>query len=95
MSRSLTYADAGVDIQKADKFVSAIKKIANSTRRIGVMGEIGGFGGLVVYYMREISRSIKDMTFTLIKHEERFVHHDVRITALEEGCPLLRDKCTK
>lgn len=52
---------------------------------------ISGFGGLVVYYMREISRSIKDMTFTLIKHEERFVHHDVRITALEEGCPLLRE----
>lgn len=56
---------------------------------------ISGFGGLVVYYMREISRSIKDMTYTLIKHEERFVHHDVRITALEEGCPLLRDKDPK
>jgi hypothetical protein len=53
---------------------------------------ISGFGGLVVYYMREISRSIKDMTYTLIKHEERFVHHDERITALEDGCPLLREK---
>jgi hypothetical protein len=53
---------------------------------------ISGFGGMVVYYMREISRSIKDMTYTLIKHEERFVHHDERITALEDGCPLLREK---
>jgi hypothetical protein len=52
---------------------------------------LSGFGGMVVYYMREISRSIKDMTYTLIKHEERFVHHDERITALEDGCPLLRD----
>lgn len=51
---------------------------------------LSGFGGLVVYYMREISRSIKDMTYTLIKHEERFVHHDERISALEDGCPLLR-----
>jgi len=46
MSKSLTYADAGVDIDKADRFVSTIKKIARSTRRLGVMGEIGGFGGL-------------------------------------------------
>lgn len=50
---------------------------------------ISGFSGLVVYYMREISRSIKDMTYTLVKHEERFNIHEIRIEALEEGCPLL------
>ena len=43
---SLTYADAGVDIDKASTFVDAIKKIASKTPRSGVMGEIGGFGGL-------------------------------------------------
>jgi phosphoribosylformylglycinamidine cyclo-ligase len=43
---SLTYADAGVDIDKAGKFVESIKKIASKTPRTGVMGEIGGFGGL-------------------------------------------------
>ncbi len=43
---SLTYADAGVDIDKATTFVDAIKKIASRTPRSGVMGEIGGFGGL-------------------------------------------------
>ncbi|MCF8094315.1 MAG: phosphoribosylformylglycinamidine cyclo-ligase [Desulfobacteraceae bacterium] len=43
---SSTYADAGVDIDKANDFVKAIKKIAARTPRTGVLGEIGGFGGL-------------------------------------------------
>ncbi|MGA6927157.1 MAG: phosphoribosylformylglycinamidine cyclo-ligase [Desulfosarcina sp.] len=46
MNRKLTYADAGVDIDKADHLVETIKRIAKKTRRTGVMGEIGGFGGL-------------------------------------------------
>ena len=46
MTNSLTYADAGVDIDKANRLVETIKKIARKTRRPGVMGEIGGFGGL-------------------------------------------------
>lgn len=46
MAKSLTYADAGVDIEKADGLVKTIKDIAKQTRRSGVMGEIGGFGGL-------------------------------------------------
>ncbi len=46
MSESLTYADAGVDIDKANELVSRIKQIAKTTPRTGVMGEIGGFGGL-------------------------------------------------
>jgi phosphoribosylformylglycinamidine cyclo-ligase len=46
MKKSFTYADAGVDIDKANDLVKSIKKIANKTNRPGVMGEIGGFGGL-------------------------------------------------
>ena len=46
MTNSLTYADAGVDIDKANRLVNIVKKIAQQTRRSGVMGEIGGFGGL-------------------------------------------------
>ena len=46
MSKPLTYADAGVDIDKASDFVKVIKKIAKQTHKYGVMGEIGGFGGL-------------------------------------------------
>ncbi len=43
---SLTYADAGVDIEKSDGFVDVVKKLAKQTARRGVMEEIGGFGGL-------------------------------------------------
>ena len=46
MTNSLTYADAGVDVDKANRLVNIVKKIAQQTRRSGVMGEIGGFGGL-------------------------------------------------
>ncbi len=46
MSKPLTYADAGVDIDKANDFVERIKQIVKKTPRAGVMGEIGGFGGL-------------------------------------------------
>jgi len=46
MNDSLTYADSGVDIDKANRLVDRIKGIAKTTPRSGVMGEIGGFGGL-------------------------------------------------
>ncbi|MCK5506977.1 MAG: phosphoribosylformylglycinamidine cyclo-ligase [Desulfobacterales bacterium] len=46
MTDSLTYADAGVDIDKANALVGKIKEIAKQTPRTGVIGEIGGFGGL-------------------------------------------------
>ena len=46
MGKSYTYADAGVDIDKANDFVTTIKEIARKTTRSGVMGDIGGFGGL-------------------------------------------------
>jgi phosphoribosylformylglycinamidine cyclo-ligase len=46
MDAGITYAAAGVDIDKADRFVDAIKELAKQTPRTGVMGDIGGFGGL-------------------------------------------------
>lgn len=46
MTESLTYADAGVDIDKANRLITTIKHIAKQTARPGVIGEIGGFGGL-------------------------------------------------
>ena len=42
----LTYAGAGVDIDAADEAVSGIKDLVDSTRRPGVVGGIGGFGGM-------------------------------------------------
>lgn len=46
MEEALTYADSGVDIDKANRFVRTIKAIAGQTAKAGVIGEIGGFGGL-------------------------------------------------
>jgi phosphoribosylformylglycinamidine cyclo-ligase len=46
MSKPLTYADAGVDIDKGNAFVENIKNIVKETPQEGVLGGIGGFGGL-------------------------------------------------
>ena len=46
MSDSLTYAEAGVDIDKGDELVRAIKSDVGATRIPGVMDAIGGFGAL-------------------------------------------------
>jgi phosphoribosylformylglycinamidine cyclo-ligase len=43
---SLTYRDAGVDIDAGDALVERIKPLAKRTMREGVMGGIGGFGAL-------------------------------------------------
>ena len=43
---TLTYADAGVDIDAGNRMVELIKPHVRSTRRRGADAEIGGFGGL-------------------------------------------------
>ena len=43
---SLTYRDAGVDIEAGDALVDAIKPLARATDRSGTMGGLGGFGAL-------------------------------------------------
>lgn len=58
MTKPLTYADAGVDIDKANDLVKSIKEIARKTPRHGVMGEIGGFGGLYSLNLRNIERPV-------------------------------------
>jgi phosphoribosylformylglycinamidine cyclo-ligase len=42
----LTYRDAGVDIDAGSALVDAIRPLAAKTRRVGLLGGIGGFGGL-------------------------------------------------
>ncbi len=58
MKDSLTYADAGVDIDKANKLVDAIGKIARKTARAGVMSDIGGFGGLFSLNLANLDRPV-------------------------------------
>ena len=43
---SLTYRDAGVDIDAGDALVDAIRPAAERTRRPGVLAGLGGFGSL-------------------------------------------------
>ncbi|KAK7071754.1 hypothetical protein SK128_016170, partial [Halocaridina rubra] len=42
----VTYEGSGVNIAAGDALVSAIKDVAASTKRTGVMGSLGSFGGL-------------------------------------------------
>ncbi len=46
MSSSLSYKDAGVDIDAGDRLVERIKPLARATHRKGVLAGIGGFGAL-------------------------------------------------
>jgi phosphoribosylformylglycinamidine cyclo-ligase len=43
---SITYKDAGVDIDAGNSFVKMIKPLVKATRRPEVLADIGGFGGL-------------------------------------------------
>ena len=80
MSKSLTYADAGVDIDKANRLVDNIKKIAKQTRRSGVMSEIGGFGGLfslnLTYLKNPVLVSSTDGVGTKLKVAFMMEKHD-------------------
>jgi len=53
MNESLTYQDAGVDIEKANRFVERIRQITKQAPRSGVISGIGGFSGL---YSLDVSR---------------------------------------
>jgi phosphoribosylformylglycinamidine cyclo-ligase len=46
MKKKMTYKQAGVDIDKANRLVKDIKRLIGTTRIKGSIGSIGGFGGL-------------------------------------------------
>ena len=58
MTDELTYAAAGVDIDKANRLVDRIKAIAKSTARPGVMGDIGGFGGMFSLNVAQMEKPV-------------------------------------
>lgn len=55
MTSTLSYKDAGVDIDAGDALVERIKPFAKKTMREGVLGGIGGFGALF-----EVSKRYKE-----------------------------------
>lgn len=46
MKKQITYKSSGVDIDKGNEFINTIKPYTKMTKRLGVLGSIGGFGGL-------------------------------------------------
>jgi phosphoribosylformylglycinamidine cyclo-ligase len=76
---SLTYRDAGVDIDAGDALVERIKPFAKRTMRPEVLGGIGGFGALVEVskkYREPVMVSGTDGVGTKLKLAFRMKKHD-------------------
>ncbi len=78
----ITYADAGVDIDRANRTKKRIKYLAHKTFTRGVLSEIGGFGGLFSIdkqkYVDPVLVSSVDGVGTKLKVAfEMKVHHTV------------------
>ncbi len=79
---TVTYADAGVDIDRASRTKKRIKYLAHKTFTKGVLSEIGGFGGLFsidkAKYIDPIIVSSVDGVGTKLKVAfEMKVHHTI------------------
>jgi phosphoribosylformylglycinamidine cyclo-ligase len=81
-SKPITYADAGVNIDQANRTKQRIKYLAHKTFTKGVLSEIGGFGGLFAIdktkYVDPILVSSVDGVGTKLKLAfEMKVHHTI------------------
>ena len=80
-SDPITYADAGVSIDRGNKTKQRIKYLAHKTFTKGVLSEIGGFGGLFSVdkkYLDPVLVSSVDGVGTKLKVAfEMNVHHTV------------------
>ena len=56
--KSLSYKDAGVDIDAGNRAVEEIKEAVRSTYRPEVIGELGGFGGLFALNMAKYKEPV-------------------------------------
>ena len=83
MTQSLSYRDAGVDIDAGDHLVENIKPFAKRTMRPEVLGDLGGFGALVEIskkYQNPVLVSGTDGVGTKLKLAfEWDIHHTVGI----------------
>jgi len=76
---SLTYRDAGVDIDAGNELVSRIKETAARTRRPEVLGGLGGFGAMVAIpagYKEPIMVSGTDGVGTKLRLAMQLGKHD-------------------
>lgn len=76
---SLSYRDAGVDIDAGNALVDRIKADVKRTNRPGVMGGIGGFGGLFEIpegYKKPVLVSGTDGVGTKLKLAQQLNKHD-------------------
>ncbi|MEZ5660622.1 MAG: phosphoribosylformylglycinamidine cyclo-ligase [Burkholderiaceae bacterium] len=79
MTDSLSYKDAGVDIDAGDALVERIKPLAARTRRDGVLAGIGGFGALFEIpagYRRPVLVSGTDGVGTKLRLAIELARHD-------------------
>ena len=77
--QSLSYRDAGVDIEAGDALVDRIKPLAKRTMRPEVLGGIGGFGALFELtgkYREPVLVSGTDGVGTKLKLAFEFDKHD-------------------
>jgi phosphoribosylformylglycinamidine cyclo-ligase len=80
MEDGLTYKDAGVDIEEGERLVDAIKPLAASTFRDGVLSKIGHFGALFEVdtskYKKPVLVSSTDGVGTKLKIASMMGRHD-------------------
>ena len=78
--KTITYADAGVDLDAASSFIKAIKPLVKKTYRPGVISDIGGFGGFfslnTAGYERPVLVSSTDGVGTKLKIAFMMDKHD-------------------
>ena len=100
MVTSLSYRDAGVDIDEADRAVGAIRKMARATFTRGVLTDIGSFGGcfalpkmkqpVLVSSVDGVGTKLK-IAFATGRHDtigEDLVNHCVNDIAVQGAVPL-------
>lgn len=80
MDKSLTYQKAGVDIDKANRFINRIKQITKQAPQSGVIAGIGGFSGLysldVSQYKGPVLVTSTDGVGTKLKVASMMEKHD-------------------
>lgn len=49
-----------------------------------ILMAIAGIGGMMTYYMREMSKSMQHISSVIVRHESRFERHEERLDEHDE-----------